>query len=101
MSARSLSPGRRRVLSFSLIALALLAIVAPLGAGPVQLLSSRDPSAPASASGNGDSVAPWISSDGRFVVFASSANDLVSGDNGQFTLDLFLRDRSSNSTALV
>ena len=32
--------------------------------------------------GNGRSVAPWISEDGRFVAFDSQADNLVSGDTG-------------------
>jgi Tol biopolymer transport system component len=34
-------------------------------------------------------------------LFSSSADDLVSGDNGQLGLDVFLRDRASNTTVLV
>ena len=66
-----------------------------------QLLSLRDPSLPLPAGGNGDSVEPRISPDGRYVLFSSSASDLVSGDNGQLGMDVFLRDRSSNTTVLV
>jgi len=41
--------------------------------------------------GNGDSSLPSVSSDGRFVAFASAASTLVAGDsNGTF--DIFLRD---------
>ena len=50
---------------------------------------------------NGDSVAPWISADGRFVLFSSSASDLVPDDNNQLGVDVFLRDRASNTTVLV
>src|ERR1041385_6343874 len=82
-------------------ALVLMSAAHPLRAGSLQLLSVRDPSVPASASGNGDSIAPWLSADGRFVVFASSASDLVPGDNGLFTLDLFLRDRLDQSNTLI
>jgi hypothetical protein len=35
------------------------------------------------------------------VLFLSSANDLVIGDNNQAGTDLFLRDRTSNTTVLV
>lgn len=45
----------------------------------------------------GGSVAPSISSGGRFVAFASGAADLVAGDtNG--AVDVFVRDRSSGRT---
>lgn len=44
--------------------------------------------------------APAISGDGRYVVFASDASDLVPGDgNGQ--VDLFVRDRVASTTARV
>jgi len=40
---------------------------------------------------NGPSTSPSVSADGRFVVFASEANNLVEGDsNGRS--DIFLRD---------
>jgi len=43
---------------------------------------------------------PWISSDGRFVVFSSHANNLVTGDtNG--TADFFLHDRETGLTERV
>src|ERR1017187_5711301 len=64
-------------------------------------VSLRNSSVPPSAGGNGDSVAPCISSDGRYVFFSSSANNLIPGDNSQFGLDIFLRDRASNTTILV
>ncbi len=45
--------------------------------------------------GNSDSAS--ISADGRYVVFQSSANNLVSGDtNGK--QDIFIHDRDSNTT---
>jgi len=45
------------------------------------------------------SFAPRITPDGRFVVFASNANNLVSGDtNG--TTDVFLHDRTTGVTEL-
>jgi Tol biopolymer transport system component len=46
---------------------------------------------------NGDSVSPGISGDGRLVVFASDADNLVPGDrNG--ARDVFLHDRQTGST---
>jgi Tol biopolymer transport system component len=46
------------------------------------------------------SCARSISADGRYVVFASSANNLVSGDtNG--SMDVFVRDRVSQTTKRV
>ena len=79
----------------------VLFAVPHLCAGSMQSASARDTNLPLTAGGNGDSVAPWISADGRFVLFSSSACDLVSGDNSQLGLDVFLRDRASNTTVLV
>ena len=50
--------------------------------------------------GNANSDYPSISADGRYVVFLSFANDLVSGDtNGN--PDVFVRDILSGTTSLV
>jgi Tol biopolymer transport system component len=50
--------------------------------------------------GNGNSFAPSLSSDGRYVVFESDATNLVSNDtNG--TTDVFIRNLSFQETALV
>jgi Tol biopolymer transport system component len=50
--------------------------------------------------GNGASTTPQISPDGRFVVFASRASNLVPGDtNG--CADIFVRDRVLATTTLV
>jgi Tol biopolymer transport system component len=44
--------------------------------------------------GNGDSLHPVISADGRYVAFASAASNLVPGDtNGRF--DTFIHDRKT------
>ena len=49
---------------------------------------------------NGPSNNPYISSDGRFVTFESTADNLVSGDtNGKS--DVFVRDRQLNKTYIV
>jgi hypothetical protein len=97
---------RARASLFSVGAMAatfILVVTLPLSASsaPLQLLSVRDASVSQPAGGNGNSVAPWLSADGRFALFSSSANNLVSGDNGQLGLDIFLRDRASNTTVLV
>jgi Tol biopolymer transport system component len=49
-----------------------------------------------STQGNGDSYAPFVSSDGRYVVFASEATNLVSGDTNGAT-DIFVRDMDTGS----
>ena len=89
----------RLAVAAGLLALALL--VPPARAVPVQLLSARDASLSLPAGGDDNSVAPTLSPDGRFVVFASAANDLVPGGNNFYSLNVFLRDRTSNTTLLV
>ncbi|MEM8836282.1 MAG: FG-GAP-like repeat-containing protein, partial [Planctomycetota bacterium] len=50
--------------------------------------------------GNGSSVQPWISDDGRFIVFESAASNLVAGDtNG--VRDIFLHDRLLSITTRI
>ena len=49
---------------------------------------------------NGDARNASISSDGRFVVFQSHADNLVPGDTNGFT-DVFLRDLAAGVTVLV
>ena len=50
--------------------------------------------------GNGESVSPAISADGRFVAFVSRADNLVVGDtNG--TSDVFVHDRQTGQTVRV
>src|SRR2546430_521085 len=52
------------------------------------------------APANGNSLAPAISKDGRFVAFYSDASNLVPGDaNGES--DVFVYDRSSGTTTLA
>jgi Tol biopolymer transport system component len=75
-------------------------MVMSLAAGAAELVSVRNP-APFPTAASGNSTAPRLSADGRFVLFSSSANDLVPGDNGYLGLDVFLRDRTSNTTILV
>jgi len=50
--------------------------------------------------GNGNSLQPAISADGRCVVFSSSAADLVAGDTDRIP-DVFLRDLQLDVTELV
>lgn len=49
---------------------------------------------------NGSSFQPAMSADGRYVVFASLASNLVDGDTNGVT-DIFLRDRMTNTTTRV
>ncbi len=52
------------------------------------------------SSGNGISFDPAISGDGRYVVFGSSASDLVGNDTNNMQ-DVFVRDLQSGTTMLV
>lgn len=64
--------------------------------GTTQLVSVSNSGKPA----NNSCSAPLISADGRFVLFVSSASNLVPGDiNGE--QDLFLRDRKLKSTERI
>ncbi len=49
---------------------------------------------------NKDSWQPALSSDGRYVVFASDATNLVTADSNGVS-DIFLRDRTANTTSRV
>jgi len=51
-------------------------------------------------SGNGISIQPAISADGRYVAFTSSANNLVAGDTNN-SQDVFVRDLQLGATSLV
>jgi len=49
---------------------------------------------------DGASLAPWISADGRYVAFESTATDLVAG-GGNGMLGIFVRDRQSGTNERV
>jgi Tol biopolymer transport system component len=51
-------------------------------------------------SGNGISITPSVSGDGRYVAFTSTATNLVVGDNNGLS-DVFVRDLQQGVTALV
>ena len=53
-----------------------------------------------SGGGNGDSWPVAVSTNGRYALFESSANDLVPGDTNNVA-DVFVRDLSANLTMLV
>jgi Tol biopolymer transport system component len=74
----------------------------------LQLVSVRNSSLNPSAGGNGDSGVPIISPDGRYVLFASTADNLVLTTNlnpvsGLLlrSLNVFRRDRTNGTTTLV
>ncbi len=88
---------------------ALLACaVAIAGAAPFELISARDPTQAAPAGGSGDSGGAVVSPDGRFILFASAANNLALNSSSNPIplllaprLNVYLRDRTSGSTVLV
>lgn len=70
----------------------------PLTLGPTVLVSINSAG---TNGGNADSDGDLeISRDGRYVVFPSSASDLVANDSNGFT-DVFLRDLQANTTSLI
>lgn len=84
-----------------ILLLGITLFVPLVGAAPTQLLTPRNPAVLLPAGGNADSVAPSLTPDARFVLFSSSANNLTTGGDSQFALNLYLRDRASNTTVLV
>jgi hypothetical protein len=88
------------------LSLLALCLTASAWSAPFQLVSQRGPGA-APAGGSGDSWGAIISPDGRFVLFASTANNLVSTNGhglpiaGVPRLNVFLRDRTNLTTTLV
>ena len=63
--------------------------------GQLELISRN-----AAGFGNGESDSPAVSDDGRYVVFASDASNLVSGDSYGYR-DIFVRDRQAGTTTRV
>jgi Tol biopolymer transport system component len=79
-----------------------------LFAAAFQPVSVLDGSQPSPAGGGGDSYLPVISADGRYVLFASTANNLVVNTNGNPKpalmlprLNVYLRDRTNGNTTLI
>ncbi|MDM8526632.1 hypothetical protein QUF58_00355 [Anaerolineales bacterium HSG24] len=79
--------------------------VVPDPPGPIQLISRKPDGFPS----NGDSTAPDISADGRWLLFVSRSNDLVANDTNQCQqkgqtvgcADIFLHDRQTGLTERV
>ena len=81
----------------SLAAAAVAAIgLAASSAGSVELISVSG----SGAQGNQDSEASSVSTDGRYVAFASFADNLVPEDTNTFA-DIFVRDRLNGTTERV
>lgn len=91
-----------------LASLAVFLACAPAFAQPLRLVSQADPALGYSTGGGGDSGSPIVSSDGRFVLFASAAENLVAvGTNSVIPartphpLNVYLRDRATATTTLI
>jgi Tol biopolymer transport system component len=74
----------------------------------LQPLSLRHPGAPSAAGAGGDSYAPLLSPDGRYLLFASTAQNLALATNGlpfqgaaRPVLNVYWRDRLEQRTVLV
>jgi WD40-like Beta Propeller Repeat len=90
------------------ITLGLSFVALPAVAVSLQLLSQTDSTFTPPITGGGYSSQPIISTDGRYVLFASTANNLALTTNNlpiqtqiPICLNVYLRDRASNTTALV
>jgi hypothetical protein len=100
----------KRIVAHCIVSFTSFALIFSSGhsAQPTQLLSVPDASQPAADSGSGDSVAPIISADGRYVLFASTANNLVVVGTNQpipaispAPMNVYLRDRVTSTTTLI
>src|SRR5690242_7951067 len=67
----------------------------------VEIVSTASPFNPVPAGGSGDSSASFISADGRFVLFLSDANNLTTNDDSGKLIDVFVRNRTNDTTTLV
>lgn len=91
-----------------LLLVGALCFVGVVSSPGVELLSVVDPALPRAVGGNSDSSVPFMSGDGRFVLFVSAASDLVTLDTNappsnfiDLHLNVFLRDRSNAVTTQV
>jgi hypothetical protein len=84
------------ILALGIIFLAL--VTSCPAAMPVSLATT--PAQP-SHSAAGNSYNPSFSADGRYLVFVSQANNLVTNDNMGLSLDVFVRDPYNQRTILV
>jgi Tol biopolymer transport system component len=103
-------PSLHRFYRWSTAALVLCAGLAALSlrADSLQTVSARNQDIPGALGATGDSHAPLMTADGRYVVFASTARDLVLGTNGlplqgpaNPVLNVYWRDRVTQQTRLI
>jgi len=86
----------------------LMVFAVPFAAKAIDLISTPDSAFPPVATGAGDSCIPIVSADGRYVLFASAANNLATQTNGapyawlrRGGMNIYLRDRISATTTLI
>ncbi len=96
----------KKIALLSLLASSVLCLLA-IGQG-LRLISNVDPSLGSPAGAGGDSWAPILSPDGRYVLFASTADNLLVATNGNpiplqipAAINVFRRDRTNGTTTLV
>src|ERR1043165_3188042 len=85
-------------LVFSASLLLLLAISDARSAGALSAVTSGNQT---NIAASGNSFAPAFSGNGRFMVFLSHANNLVTNDDLAPYLDVFVRDLTGSNTVLV
>ena len=95
-------------LTFFILLCCLALAASSISAAPLPLVSRLNPGQPPPAGGHGDSCLPVLSPDGRVVLFASTANNLLTASNGlpipalvPARFNVFLRDRNTQATVLV
>lgn len=93
---------------FTIFGIVILTLTLPARAHLFQIISSRTSALGPPAGGSGDSGSAIISADGRYVLFASAAENLVQSTNDipapplqPHYLNVFLRDRTNGTTKLV
>ena len=86
----------------------LISAALPVVGGLIQPVSIVNTPAVVPSGGSGDSLAPIITADGRYVLFASSANNLTLNSSANPTpptmppvMNIYLRDRLTQTTTLV
>src|SRR6478752_7732254 len=93
-------------ISRPLIAFFLLLLNWQVWGGTLGLVSQRAPNSPPTPTASGASLAPVLSADGRYVLFASDAFYRISSNPAPSqaalgAMNMYLRDRVTRQTSLV
>ena len=91
---------------FAVIATMVLLCVMATSSGAAAGDTTRVSVASDGTEGNNLAASPFISADGRYVVFSSRASNLVPGDtnhapNGDLAQDIFVRDRDADNDGVM